>query len=137
MYSISSSIILFTPHVLTKTMTTKRRLRGKDLAQQDIDDIFEDFYRLKLFTTGNLEQDGLNYCITRLVTILEQFFRYVVECSLEKEPDKTPTTIEMDPRMIGSVSESLVNAPEENIQNYVVSPLIFIPEPGGHSQHAR
>ena len=102
-------------------MTTKRRLRGKDLVQQDIDDIFEDFYRLKSFIAGNLGQDGINYGIIRLVTILEQFCRFVVECGLEKKPDKTPPTIEMDPRMIDSVSESLADSPEEDIQNYVVS----------------
>ena len=102
-------------------MTTKRRLRGRDLVQQDIDDIFEDFYRLKFFIAGNLGQDGINYGIIRLVTILEQFCRFVVECGLEKKPDKTPPTIEMDPRMIDSVSESLADAPEEDIQNYVVS----------------
>ena len=67
-----------------------RRLRGKDLVYQDIEDIIGEFYQLKLPVDGKSEQDDTNYSIIRLVTILEQFFRFVVECGLEKDPDKTP-----------------------------------------------
>lgn len=111
----------FYPHSLDKIMTNMKRLRGKDLVYQDIDDIFEDFYQLKFVMNENHGHNDINYSIIRLVTVLEQFFRYVVECSLEKKPDRTPSTIEMDPRMIGSVSESLADIPEEYVQNYVVS----------------
>ena len=102
-------------------MSNRRRLRGKELADQDIEDIFEEFYYLQYVIDGRDEQDVIKYGIIRLVTILEQFFRFVVECGLEMNPDKTPTTIEMDPRMIDSVSERLADIPEEYIRNYVVS----------------
>ena len=102
-------------------MPNRRRLRGKELADQDIEDISEEFYYLQSMIDRKSEQGDINYAIIRLVTILEQFFRFVVECSLEKDPDKTLTTIEMDPRMIDSVSEGLADIPEEYIRNYVVS----------------
>ena len=102
-------------------MSNHRRLRGKELVYQDIEDIFEEFYQLQSLLDKKSEQYDINYSITRLVTILEQFFRFVVECGLEKNPDKTPPTIEMDPRMIDSVSERLADIPEKYIRNYVVS----------------
>ena len=102
-------------------MSNRRRLRGKELAYQDIDDIFEEFYLLQSMLERKSEQQDIVYSITRLVTILEQFFRFVVECALEKNPDKTPSTIEMEPRMIDSVSERLADIPEKYIRNYVVS----------------
>ena len=102
-------------------MPNRKRLPGKELADQDIEDIFEEFYQLQSMIDRKAEQGDINYIIIHLVTILEQFFRFVVECSLEKNPDKTPTTIEMDPRMIDSVSERLADVPEEYIRNYVVS----------------
>ena len=102
-------------------MSDRRRLRGKELAYQDIDDIFEEFYQIQSIIDAKSGQDNINYIIIRLVTILEQFFRFVVECSLEKDPGKTPTTIEMEPSMIDSVSEKLAYIPEEYIRNYVVS----------------
>ena len=73
-------------------MPNRRRLRGKELADQDIEDISEEFYYLQSMVDRKSEQGDINYAIIRLVTILEQFFRFVVECSLEKDPDKTPTT---------------------------------------------
>ena len=91
------------------------------IVYQDIEDILGEFYQLKLPVDEKSEQGDTNYSIIRLVTILEQFFRFVVECGLEKDPDKTPTTIEMDPHMIDSVSEQLADIPEKYIRNYVVS----------------
>ena len=88
-------------------MSNRRRLREKELVNQDIEDIFEEFYNLQYLIGRKTEQDDINYDIIRLVTILEQFFRFVVECGLEKDPDKTPTVIEMNPRMIDSMNEGL------------------------------
>ena len=102
-------------------MTTKRQIRGKELTDQSIEDVLEDFYRLRSVIDEKSEQEDVDYIITRLVTILEQFFRYVVECSLEKEPAKIPSTIEMDPHIIDSVSRRLANIPEKYIRDYVVS----------------
>ena len=106
---------------LCKIMSNRRRLREKELVNQDIEDIFEEFYHLQYLIGRKTEQDDINYDIIRLVTILEQFFRFVVECGLEKDPDKTPTVIEMNPRMIDSVNEGLAYIPEKYIRNYVVS----------------
>ena len=116
-----SPAILFIRFSPCKIMSNRRRLRGKDLANQDIDDIFEEFYQLQLIIDGKSEPGRVNYSIARLVTVLEQFFRFVVECGLEKDPDKTPPTIEMDPHMIDSVSRRLADISEDHIRNYVVS----------------
>ena len=102
-------------------MSDRKRIRGKELAYQDIDDIFEEFYQIQSIIDVKSGRGDINYIIIRLVTILEQFFRFVVECSLEKDPSKTPTTIEIEPSMIDSVSKRLARIPEEYIRNYVVS----------------
>lgn len=80
-----------------------RLLRGRSIPEQYIEDVFDEFYRLdSIIKAGNEYQR--NYVITRLVTIIEQFFRNVVEDRLYDLDGKTPKKMELDPAIIDEIA---------------------------------
>ena len=67
------------------------------LKKQEMDDVFTEFYRLDEILEKN-DQHTQNYIVIRLVTIIEQFFRKVVEKQIKDKKGVIPseTTINTD-----------------------------------------
>ena len=62
------------------------------LTKQEMDDVFVEFYRLdEIF--GKRDRHTQNYIVIRLVTIIEQFFRKIVEKQIENNKGKIPQEI--------------------------------------------
>ena len=102
-------------------MQTKRVLKTKDLPNQTMDDVFEEFYRLKDIIQESMKSHEKNHVIIRLVTIIEQFFRCVVEIRLEDMPEHIPSKMEIDPRIIDSISDKLFQNTSTEIKNHMIS----------------
>ena len=62
------------------------------LRKQEMDDVFTEFYRLDEIL-GKDDQHTKNYIVIRLVTIIEQFFRKIIEKQIENNKSKTPREI--------------------------------------------
>ena len=67
-------------------MKDKRNLKRltPKLKKQEMDDVFTEFYRLDEIIEKN-DQHTQNYVVIRLVTIIEQFFRKIVEKQIENK----------------------------------------------------
>ena len=102
-------------------MPDKRVLKVKDLPNQTMGDVFEEFYRLKRVIEENLENYEKNYVVMRLVTIIEQFFRCVVEIRLRDKPKYIPSKIEIDPHIIDNISDRLSQNTNKEIKNHMIS----------------
>ena len=102
-------------------MPAKRVLKTKDLPNQTMDDVFEEFYRLKDIIQESMKNHEKNHAIIRLVTIIEQFFRCVVEIRLEDMPEHIPPKMEIDPRIIDSISDKLFQNTSTGIKNHMIS----------------
>ena len=102
-------------------MQAKRILKAKDLPNQTMDDVFEEFYRLKGIIQDNMKSHEKNHVIIRLVTIIEQFFRCVVEIRLEDRPEHIPYKMEIDPRIIDNISDRLFQNTSTDIKNHMLS----------------
>ena len=59
-------------------MVTKRSLKGHEVPELHIGEVFEEFYRLESILN---KSDQKSYIIIRLVTIIDQFCRSVVRHS--------------------------------------------------------
>ena len=70
---------------IVKSITSKYK-------EQKLEDVFHEFYRLyfRIKNKNNNDIDMQNYLIIRLVTIIEQFFRKVVEIQFKKNQVKSP-----------------------------------------------
>ena len=102
-------------------MQTKRVLKTKDLPNQTLDDVFEEFYRLKDIIQESMKSHEKNHAIIRLVTIIEQFFRCVVEIRLEDKSEHVPSKMEIDPRIIDNISDRLFQNTSTDIKNHMLS----------------
>ena len=106
-------------------MSDKRVLKVKDLPNQTMGDVFEEFYRLKRIIEENPETYEKNYAVMRLVTIIEQFFRCVVEIRLEDKPEYIPSKIEIDPHIIDKISDRFSKNTNKEIKNHMISLTYF------------
>ena len=68
-------------------MTARRKLRGQRLPDQDIDVVFNELCWLEQTIKNSSKDYQIQYIIIRLVTILEQFFRNIVQIQLKIYPD--------------------------------------------------
>ena len=62
------------------------------LKKQEMDDVFTEFYRLDEILEKN-DQHTQNYVVIRLVTIIEQFFRKIVEKQIKDKKGVIPSEI--------------------------------------------
>ena len=102
-------------------MSDKRVLKVKDLPNQTMGDVFEEFYNRKHIIEENLENYEKNYAVMRLVTIIEQFFRCVVEIRLKDKPEYIPSKIEISPHIIDNISDKLSKNTNKEIKNHMIS----------------
>ena len=83
--------------------------------------MFEEFYRLKDIIQESMKSHEKNHAIIRLVTIIEQFFRCVVEIRLEDKSEHVPSKMEIDPRIIDNISDRLFQNTSTDIKNHMLS----------------
>ena len=91
------------------------------LPKQGIDDVLVEFYRLKSIMESDLDEHQKKYVIIRLVTIIEQFFRCVLEIKFRNVPSKIPEKMELDPRIIDEAVGKLSKAARKTIKNHIIS----------------
>ena len=102
-------------------MADKKQLKIKDFPDQDLKDIAREFGIIQQITKNEMRQIESNYCIIRLVTILEQFFRHVVERGLGNGWIKPPKTVEIDSYTFENMAELLEAGSRKYDKNYVMS----------------
>ena len=95
--------------------------RMEKLPKQGIDDVLVEFYRLKSIMESDLDEHQKKYVIIRLVTIIEQFFRCVLEIKFRNVPSKIPEKMELDPRIIDEAVGKLSKAARKTIKNHIIS----------------
>ena len=123
-------------------LVMSRRVKGK-VPKSDIYDVFVEFYQLGIDMKKSSTEYQNEYIAIRLVTILEQFFRCIMELELKRHPKDIPHKITLDmqsmndiictvskgsrritPELIVSYSYSFQNTKSiENIQQYIKTPI--------------
>ena len=91
------------------------------LPKQSIDDVLIEYYRLESVIKSNLDEHQKKYVIIRLVTIVEQFFRCVVEIKFRNVPSTIPEKMELDTRIIDEAVGGLSIAVRKEIKNKMIS----------------
>lgn len=97
-----------------------RPLRSRSIPEQHIEDVFAEFYRLDSIIKAGGEYQR-NYVITRLVTIIEQFFRNIVEDRLYNLNGKAPRKMELDPAIIDEIAAIHSKEEREITRELVIS----------------
>ena len=75
------------------------------LTEQEMDDVFVEFYRLGEILEKK-DQHTQNYIVIRLVTIIEQFFRKIVERQIETMKGKIPHEITINTNYLSSIKST-------------------------------
>ena len=94
------------------------------LKKQEMDDVFTEFYRLNKILEKN-DQHTQNYVVIRLVTIIEQFFRKIVEKQIKNKKGVIPSEITINTRYLSDVQstskERLISSsyPFQNVADIV------------------
>ena len=89
--------------------------------KQSIDDVLIEYYHLESIIKSDLDEHRKKYVIIRLVTIVEQFFRCVVEMKFRNIPSTIPEKMELDPRIIDEAVGGLSIAIRKEIKNKIIS----------------
>ena len=82
-----------------------RQLKGKTLPNYDMSSVFIELYHIEKIIKDGKHVEQKNYIIIRLVTIIEQFFRKVLEFLFRRHPETRATkyhTGHADSSMISS-----------------------------------
>ena len=99
----------------------RRIVKSKKISNQSLYDVVEDFYRLDYDIDKDVNEHASNYAIIRLITIMEQFCRGVVEARLEKHTDQIPQKIEINHQLLDDLLESAVSGANGDIKNAIIS----------------
>ena len=75
------------------------------LTKQEMDDVFVEFYRLGEIL-GKNDQHTQNYIVIRLVTIVEQFFRKIVEKQIENVKGGIPHEITINTNYLSNIKST-------------------------------
>ena len=75
------------------------------LTKQEMDDVFVEFYRLGDIL-GKKDQHAQNYIIIRLVTIIEQFFRKIVEKQIKNMKGIIPREITINTNYLSNIKST-------------------------------
>ena len=102
-------------------MADKKHLKIKDFPEQGVPDVIREFEIIEQATKNEMGQIESHYCIIRLVTILEQFFRHVVGHGLHKGWIKPPKTVEIDSYTFENMVELLEAGSSKYDKNYIMS----------------
>ena len=80
-----------------------RQLKGKTLSNYDMRSVFIELYQIEKMIKDGKHIEQRNYITIRLVTIIEQFFRKVMEFLLRRHPDKRPPSITLDMQALSGI----------------------------------
>ena len=80
-----------------------RQLKGKTLSNYDMRSVFIELYQIEKMIKDGKYIEQRNYTTIRLVTIIEQFFRKVVEFLFRRHPDKRPPSITLDMQALSGI----------------------------------
>ena len=78
-------------------------MKGWDLPKQDMYSVFKEFYSLEPIIIEGMEEHLKNYMAIRLVTVVEQFFRCVMENHFHKYPNLIPHEISISKQAIDNI----------------------------------
>ena len=99
----------------------RRIVKSKKMSNQSLYDVVEDFYQLDHDMINDVSEHANNYTIIRLVTIMEQFCRCVVEARLEKHTDQIPQKIEINHQLLDDLIENVLSGTNGDIKNAIIS----------------
>ena len=99
----------------------KRIIKSKKISNQSLYDVVEDFYRLDYDIAKDVNEHASNYDIIRLITIMEQFCRCVIEARLEKHTDQIPQKIEINHQLLDDLLENALSGANGDIKNAIIS----------------
>ena len=97
-----------------------RLLRIRSIPEQYIEDVFDELYRLDSVINGGNNYQR-NYVVTRLVTIIEQFFRIIVEDKLYDRNGRAPEPVNLDPGIIDEIASIHSKEEREITRELVIS----------------
>ena len=103
-------------------MTMKTyKAKGKDLTNKDMRSVFDELYQIDQMIKNDMYVGRQTYITIRLVTIIEQFFREIIEFLLRKYPDKRPKTVELDTRLVASIVKTTSHAKKIFMTERIIS----------------
>lgn len=102
-------------------MAAKKLPRMEKLPEQDLQDVLAEFYRLKSMIKKDIDEHQKNYVVIRLVTIIEQFFRCIVEIQLKNGTIPAPETVTLGTHIIDEIASSVSRLPKKTIRNRIIS----------------
>ena len=98
-----------------------RTVKGLSLPKQDIDDVLVALYRLELTMSNRKKGDQTEHVMIKLVTIVEQFFRCIVQFQLEDNPNKGQKEITLNPLMIDEIIDIVSKRIRRVTAKFIVS----------------
>lgn len=102
-------------------MVAKKVPSMEKLPEQNVFSVMVEFYRLKTIAGKDMDEHQKNYAVIRLVTIIEQFFRCIVENKLRDRSIPALEKVELDTRIIDEVASSVSRSPKSTIKNRIIS----------------
>ena len=99
----------------------KRIVRGRQLTNQSLYEVIEDFYRLSDGINEEQSESTNNYSIIRLVTIMEQFCRCVIEERFENHAELIPQKIEIEHDLLDDLLETVLPTADGGVKNAIIS----------------
>ena len=99
----------------------KRIVKSKKISKQDLYDVLENFYKLGNDITDDMNENMNNYTIIRMVTIIEQFCRCIIEAKLEKHSEQFPQKIEIKHQLLDDLLETASLEDNKSIKNALIS----------------
>lgn len=91
------------------------------LPGQSVHYVLAEFYRLKDMVNEDMEEHQENYLVIRLVTVIEQFFRCVVEIKLKDGTIVTPEAVTLGTHIIDEIASSVSRSSKRTIKNRIIS----------------
>ena len=98
-----------------------RQLKGKTLSDYDMKSVFLELYHIEKMIEDGKHVKQKNYIMIRLVTIIEQFFRKVLEFLLRRYPDKRPQNIALDTQIINDILKAGFNRRWWHVTELIIS----------------
>ena len=102
-------------------MAIKKIPKMEKLPVQNTHSVMTKFYHLKVIADKDMDEHQKNYVVIMLVTVIEQFFRSIVEMRLKDGTIKVPEKVELDTRIIDEVASSMSKSPKRTIRNLIIS----------------
>ena len=98
-----------------------RQLKGKTLSDSDMKSVFLELYHVEKMIEDGKHVEQKNYIMIRLVTIIEQFFRKVLEFLFRRYPDKRPQNIALDTQIINDILKADFNRRWWHVAELIIS----------------